>query len=124
MDLVFGVARTDGKVPFEFDLMDVREEGRLGITVEGGVLELDAESSVEEDIAVGMSPFFVEWYSVDEVLLLLLRKLLLDRRRSSLKNGILTTTMGSGTTSSLKSLIIAIIRVRGERLGARCVRHS
>lgn len=40
--------------------MDVREEGRLGFTVEGGVLELDAESSVEDDIAVGMSPFFAE----------------------------------------------------------------
>lgn len=86
MDLAFGVPGVE-VFPLELDMMEVREEGRLGFKVEGGVFELEDESTVEEDTAAGMSPFLAEWYSVEAVLLLLLRKLLLDRRRSSLKNG-------------------------------------
>lgn len=59
MDLAFGVPGVE-VFPLELDMMDVREEGRLGFTVEGGVLELEDESRVEDDIAVGISPFFAE----------------------------------------------------------------
>lgn len=41
-------------------MMDVREEGRLGYMVDGGVWEPEEESRVEDDTAAGISPFFAE----------------------------------------------------------------